>query len=163
ERGGPAYRNRTPMRLLIAATVLLAGSSPAFAHHLLSKATLVGDRLRVEAYYDDGTPSQEAKVTVRQGDRVVVEGRTDDTGVWTCAGTPPGSNAIGFGSRIPGVGRCAADPRLMAATPPGSSSGGRRRSARRRTSRIQHLATPPTRRSPSDAPPVARGRPGRRR
>jgi hypothetical protein len=96
------------MRLLIVATVLLAGSSPAFAHHLLSKATLVGDRLRVEAYYDDDTPAQEARVTVRVDARVVVEGRTDEKGVWTCPRPEPGTYTV----RVVSVGH-AAEPTTL--------------------------------------------------
>jgi hypothetical protein len=81
------------MRLLVAATVLLAGASPAFAHRLRVEPKVIGDQVRVEAFYDDGTPAQEAKVTVA-GDRTVAEGRTDENGVWTCARPEPGTYMV---------------------------------------------------------------------
>src|SRR4051794_2381438 len=101
------------MRFLLAATVLLAGSSPAFAHHLLSTAKLVGDRLRVEAYYDDDTPAQEARVTVRQDDRVVTEGRTDEKGVWTCPRPEPGTYTV----RVVSVGHAAEPATVVVGEP----------------------------------------------
>ena len=92
----------------------------------------MGDRLRVEAYYDDGTPAQEAKVTVRRADQVVVEGRTDDKGVWTCPRPEPGTYTV----RVVSVGH-AADPETVVVAgasrprppsrPPTTGPGGRGR------------------------------------
>ena len=64
---------------------------------------LVGDQLRVEAFYDDDTPSQEAKITVTQGDQTIAEGRTDEKGVWTCAKPAPGTYLV----RAESVGHAA--------------------------------------------------------
>jgi hypothetical protein len=96
---------RTP---LLVASLLLVGSSPAFAHRLLSTPRIVGDQLRVEAYYSDDTPAQEAKVTVSLGDEVVAEGRTDEKGVWMGPRPKPGTYTV----RVTSTGH-AADPETL--------------------------------------------------
>jgi hypothetical protein len=82
------------MRQYFATIVLLIGSSPAFAHQLHVTARLDGDRVRVEAYYSDDTPAQEARITISNGDQIVAEGQTDEKGVWTCVRPKPGSYAV---------------------------------------------------------------------
>ena len=84
------------MRLsLLIAAALLAWSSPAFAHRLHVEARLTeNDQLRVEAYYDDDTPAQDARVTIRLGEQLVAEGKTDDKGVWTCPRPEPGTYTV---------------------------------------------------------------------
>ena len=77
-----------------AALAVLIGASPLYAHRLLVDPKVEGDQLRVEVYYDDDTPAQDAKVTVRRGDTLIAEGRTDEKGVWTCPKPAPGSYAI---------------------------------------------------------------------
>jgi len=88
---------------LLAAVLLLAGASPAFAHRLHVEAKPAGDQIRVEAFYDDGTPAQQAKVWVALGDQTVAEGRTDETGVWTGARPAPGTYTV----RAESVGHAA--------------------------------------------------------
>jgi hypothetical protein len=90
---------------ILAATLLLAGTSPALAHRLHSDVKLTADQLRVEAYYADDTPAQEAKVTVVRGDEVIAQGRTDEKGVWNCPRPEPGSYTV----RVLSAGH-AADP-----------------------------------------------------
>lgn len=83
------------MRLpVLALTVLLTGSGPAFAHRLHVVAKVTGEQLRVEAFYDDDTPAQEAKVMVHLGDQLIAEGRTDERGVWTCPRPAPGAYTV---------------------------------------------------------------------
>jgi hypothetical protein len=78
------------MRLSIAAIAFLTvGASHAFAHKMYVEAKVLTDHIRVEAYYEDDTPAQEAKVKILKDDAVVAEGRTDERGVWTCT-LPPG-------------------------------------------------------------------------
>lgn len=72
------------LRLPLSLVVWLAVAAPAFAHKLIVNAAPKGDRLRVEAYYEDDTPAEDAKVTVTLGDRIVAEGTTDDRGLWSC-------------------------------------------------------------------------------
>ncbi|HEX3152082.1 MAG TPA: hypothetical protein VHR66_28670 [Gemmataceae bacterium] len=98
------------MRPFIAAIVLLTGSSPAWAHRLHVKPTLVGDQLRVEAYYDDDTPAQEAQVTILMGDDVVAAGRTDEKGVWTGARPQPGTYIV----KAESVGHAAKESLVIA-------------------------------------------------
>jgi hypothetical protein len=82
------------MRVSIAAITLIAlGATPAFAHKLCVEAKPRTDHVHVEAYYDDDTPAQEAKITIHKGDAVVAEGRTDEKGVWTCM-LPPGHYTV---------------------------------------------------------------------
>ena len=97
---------------LLAATVLLAGSSPAFAHRLHVVAKVTGEQVRVEAFYDDDTPAQEAKVTVALGEQTVAEGRTDEKGVWTFARPAPGTYTV----RAESAGHAAKET-LVAAGP----------------------------------------------
>jgi nickel transport protein len=82
------------MRLFFAVTVLLAGSSPVLAHRLNITAKIEGERVRVEAYYSDDTPAQEARVAIRSGEEIVVEGRTDEQGVWWCARPKAGTYTV---------------------------------------------------------------------
>jgi len=92
------------LRLLVIA-FLLAGSSPAFAHRLHVDPKVAGDQVRVEAFYDDDTPAQEAKITVTLGDQTIAEGRTDEKGVWTFAKPAPGTYLV----RAESVGHAATE------------------------------------------------------
>ena len=74
--------------------LLLAGAGPAFGHKLIVDPTPVGERLRVEAYYEDDTPAQSARVTVIIDGKTVAEGQTDDKGVWTCPKPAPGTYTV---------------------------------------------------------------------
>ena len=82
------------MRASIPVLVLLIGAAPAFAHKLYVDPTIVGDRLRVEVYYDDDAPAQDAKVTVFFGDEQLATGMTDEKGVWTCQAPGPGTYLV---------------------------------------------------------------------
>jgi len=94
------------MRLpLLVTALLLSGTTSAFAHRLHVDPKVVGDQLRVEAYYDDDTPAQEAKITVRSGDMTVAEGRTDEKGVWTCPKPAAGKYTV----RAESVGHAATE------------------------------------------------------
>jgi len=56
-------------------------SAPAFAHKLSVFAYQEGDKVHVEGYFSDGTPSRNAKVTVTDADgNRLYEGKTDDKG-----------------------------------------------------------------------------------
>lgn len=74
--------------------VLLVGASPAFAHNLMTDSRMVDGRLRVEVFYDDDTPAQDAKVTIKNGDATVAEGRTDERGVWVWEKPVPGTYTV---------------------------------------------------------------------
>jgi hypothetical protein len=82
------------MQFSIAAIVFLSlGASHAFAHKMYVEAKPLTDHVRVEAYYDDDTPAQEAKIKILKDDAVIAEGRTDEKGVWTCT-LPPGHYSV---------------------------------------------------------------------
>src|SRR5438309_3899829 len=72
------------MRLAFALIEFLFAGNSAFAHKLYVEAK-PSDPVRFEAYYEDNTPAQEAKITVFQGETVIAEGRTDAEGIWTCS------------------------------------------------------------------------------
>ena len=82
------------MRFLLAISFVLAAALPAFAHRLHVDPTIVDDQVRVEVYYDDDTPAQQTKVTIKHGEVVIAEGRTDEKGVWTCAKPMAGSYVV---------------------------------------------------------------------
>jgi hypothetical protein len=112
------------MRLpLLVTALLLFGTSSAFAHRLHVDPKIVGEELRVEAYYDDDTPAQEAKITVKAGDLTVAEGRTDEKGVWTC----PKPGAGKYTVRAESVGHAATETldigEVAAAAEPPAANG----------------------------------------
>jgi hypothetical protein len=113
----------------LTAALLLAGTSPAFAHRLHVDVKTTGDQVRVETYYDDDTPAQEAKITVRLGDRPVAEGRTDEKGVWTCAKPAPGTYLV----RAESVGHAAKETLVVepGAHPPAAAPTSTHERARR--------------------------------
>lgn len=82
-----------PTRFLLVVALLFLSVSPAFAHKLYVEAKLGTDTVRFEAYYEDDTPAQQARITVSKDDAVVAEGRTDEKGVWTCS-LAPGSYRV---------------------------------------------------------------------
>jgi len=66
--------------LLIA--LLLPGV--ALAHAVGVEAKLKDGKVNVEAFFDDDTPAQEAKIIVTDADgKTVAEGKTDKTGRWS--------------------------------------------------------------------------------
>jgi nickel transport protein len=101
------------MRISIALAILLTLTSPACAHRLLYDHRVDGSELRVEAYYDDDTPAQQARVTISLEGTTVAEGRTDDRGVWICPKPPPGTYTV----RIEGVGHATEGPLEIADHP----------------------------------------------
>ena len=83
------------MRLpLLITAALMVWCSPAFAHRLHVDAKPTDEHIRVEAYYDDDTPAQEARITIRLGEQLIAEGRTDEKGVWTCPCPAPGTYTV---------------------------------------------------------------------
>jgi hypothetical protein len=82
------------MRAFLTIAVALFVASPALAHRLHVRAKVIGVQVRVEAFYDDDTPGQEAKVTLKLGEQLVAEGQTDDKGVWTGPRPKPGSYVV---------------------------------------------------------------------
>ena len=64
-------------------------------HGLHAEAKLKGDRVTVEAFFDDDTPAGNAqvKVTSANGD-AIGEGRTDEKGVWSFPRPAPGKYTV---------------------------------------------------------------------
>jgi hypothetical protein len=68
---------------------------PADAHGLGATCKVQGDRVELEAYYDDDTPAQNARVRVEDELRLLVaEGRTNEQGRWSFARPEPGQYRI---------------------------------------------------------------------
>ena len=81
-----------------AALVLLAlllATSPAAAHALGAECRLRGGTVEVEAYYDDDSPANRARVRILDASgKAVAEGRTDAEGRWSFPTPPPGPYAV---------------------------------------------------------------------
>lgn len=82
--------------IVLISGVLLGNTPPASAHQLLLTCKVDGDRVRVEAFFDDDTPAQEATITVAAADGrgPLTEGKTDERGIWTFPTPSPGSYAV---------------------------------------------------------------------
>jgi nickel transport protein len=73
------------LRIGLAALVVLAvAASPVLAHAVGLSCKLLEKSVRVEAYFSDDTPAMDALIVVKneQGE-TIVQGRTDEKGVWS--------------------------------------------------------------------------------
>jgi len=105
----------------------------------MADCKVVGNQLRIEAFYQDDTPAQDAMVTVRLGDVIVGQGRTDEKGVWTCPKPAAGTYTV----RVESTGHAATETIVIAEPEEGSNpspvetnrddSGSTDRTARTRT------------------------------
>jgi nickel transport protein len=107
------------IRWLILGSGLLFFSAAGFAHDVHLKPTIVGDRVRVEAFFEDDSPAAQAKVVVRLGDVIVAEGETDAEGVWSFPAPPVGTYAITLDARD---GHVKTVPLLLTSTAPPDQS-----------------------------------------
>ena len=77
----------------VAVALLLPGA--AHAHDLIAKVNPAADPIRVEAGYDDDTPAQAARVTVKDDTGTIVAGGVlDERGVWSFPKPGPGSYRV---------------------------------------------------------------------
>lgn len=84
-----------PTRLpLLVVTCWLALTTSAEAHKLCLKAEKRQGKLYVEAWYDDDTPADRAKIKVTQSDQLVLEGVTNERGVWSADCPPTGAYLV---------------------------------------------------------------------
>jgi hypothetical protein len=75
--------------------VLLAFPTVAEAHAIGAEAKLRDGRVNVEAFYDDNTAADSAKVVVTDSDgKVVAEGKTDKDGKWSFEAPAPGKYKV---------------------------------------------------------------------
>jgi nickel transport protein len=77
----------------------------AWAHALGAECTLKGDKVHVEAYFEDDTPAQQALVRVLDSaQQEVVKGQTDAKGLWSFDAPAPGRYQViidaGAGHRV---------------------------------------------------------------
>ena len=79
--------------LVMACSLLF--SSSLFAHGMLMTAKIEGERIRIEVFFDDDTPADEAKIEVfnTEGTRIA-EGTSDDHGVWFFPKPAPGRYSV---------------------------------------------------------------------
>ncbi len=74
----------TPMRL-VALLALCALPTAGTAHGLFANVKVIDGTVRVEVFFEDNEPAKQAKVKVlNAANDVILEGTTDDAGVWTC-------------------------------------------------------------------------------
>lgn len=77
---------RLPASLSLAIVMLLLAPAWARAHAIGLDCTLRGDKVEVEAYYDDGSNAARAKIEVASADgKIVAQGTTDARGQWVFA------------------------------------------------------------------------------
>ena len=75
--------------------ILLAIPAVAKAHAIGAEARLKDGRVNVEAFYDDNTPAENAKVVVTDSEgTVVAEGKTDTSGKWSFLAPPAGKYKV---------------------------------------------------------------------
>lgn len=64
-----------------AAVLMLVVAGPVRAHNLGAECKIRGDRLELEAYFDDDTPARNARVMLKDSsDHPIAEGKTDHEG-----------------------------------------------------------------------------------
>ena len=101
--------------ILIAAATFALMPTTALAHALGVAYSIKGDKVEIEAFYDDDTAAHKAKViVVNAKDEEIANGITDKAGQWSFATPAPGKYEIrvdaGAGHRarktlnVPGVG-----------------------------------------------------------
>jgi nickel transport protein len=85
-----------PMRFyLLTIGCLFLSTIPAYAHKLLMTVKIESKQVTVEVFYEDDTPAEEAKLTVTDTkDNKVLEGITDEKGVWKFPPPKPGNYQI---------------------------------------------------------------------
>lgn len=82
-------------RLLVVTVLLFVAPSFASAHGIGVEAKLKGDRVAVEAFFDDDTPAADAKVAVTAEDgKTVAEGKADAKGTWSFPAPPAGKYKV---------------------------------------------------------------------
>ncbi len=83
---------RSLMRVVFLALLASAAANhPALAHALGAECKLHGERVELEAYYDDDTPARDAKVRLLDADKkLLAEGRTDAQGRCALPAPQPG-------------------------------------------------------------------------
>jgi hypothetical protein len=81
--------------MVLAVLAGLLVSLRADAHALGAECKVIGDRVALEAYYDDDTPARDATVRVEDADKnVVATGHTDREGRWSFARPQPGKYVV---------------------------------------------------------------------
>jgi hypothetical protein len=87
-------------------------------HKLCAKVELVGDRLQIEAWYDNDLPADNTQVTLFRDKLIVSEGRTDDRGLCQFPIPAVGSYRVdvnaGGGHRTEALFEIAAEPVVAA-------------------------------------------------
>lgn len=82
------------MRLL-SLVIILVSTSNLFAHRLLLITKLEEKHVRVEAFFEDDSPGDDATVQILdESGKVIVEGKTDSTGVYTFPNPPAGKYRV---------------------------------------------------------------------
>ncbi|MGL6075567.1 MAG: carboxypeptidase-like regulatory domain-containing protein [Fimbriiglobus sp.] len=89
------------------------------AHDVIFKTTIVAERVRLEAFFEDDSPAAQAKVIVRQADVIVAEGETDAEGIWVLPVLPAGNYVITLDARD---GHVKTVPLLLAGEVPVNTS-----------------------------------------
>lgn len=78
--------------VLGAMSALWLAACTAMAHDLGVEVQLQGNTVRVEVFFDDGTPGAKARIRVTDANhRVIAEGQADAAGTWSFPKPTPGT------------------------------------------------------------------------
>jgi hypothetical protein len=104
------------IRIVLASLLVMLTPVIAFAHAVGLQAKLVDGTVKVEGYFDDDTPTADAKVTVTaESGAVVAEGKTDGRGIWSFPCPAAGKYRIKLDA---GDGHSASTTLVIAVTTP---------------------------------------------
>ncbi len=116
--------------LLLALSLLLGRADSALAHAVGAECRLLGDKVEVEAYFDDDSPARNAWVTVWDSSKKeIAAGRTDAKGQWGFPVPAPGTYQVAIDAgaghrttvrlRVPAENEPKDDPLAHPDAPPG--------------------------------------------
>jgi hypothetical protein len=84
----------SPLRNLAIILLFFAAASAAEAHGLYARAELRDHQLMIEAWFDDDTPAEKAKVKIISSGTIFREGFTNEKGIWLIEPLPAGTYQI---------------------------------------------------------------------
>ncbi|HMO35608.1 MAG TPA: carboxypeptidase-like regulatory domain-containing protein [Gemmatales bacterium] len=73
---------------------LISAADPALRHKLCAVVQMAGDKLQIEAWYDNETPAENAVVSLFLKNKQLQQSRTDERGICTLTIPPAGDYRV---------------------------------------------------------------------